>query len=148
MAKKTISGKQYNTEKATYLGSWSIGLSEADPNYIREDFYKKRTGEYFLSCEGGPSTKYAKANGDLWVSGSMIMPLSYEAAKKWAKEKLDSEKYDAIFGAISDDYESKETLFLTVSAAAYDKLDRAVSARGNGATKSSIIEELITSMDI
>jgi len=146
MAKKIINGKQYDTEKAVFIGKWSNKLLETDPNYITECLYKKRTGEFFLSCEGGESTKYAVSSGNTWTQGSKIIPLSYEEVKQWSNEKLSQIEYDAIFGAISTDYESKETLFLTISSAMYDKLDRLVSERGNGATKSSIIEELIASI--
>ena len=37
-----------------------------------------------------------------WCSGSRIMPLSYDEAKKWAEGNLSVEEYESAFGEVSE----------------------------------------------
>lgn len=95
--KKIINGRQYDTDKAQYMGGDSGGEGFT---YWSEELYQKRTGEFFLYGEGGARTRYARAISDnSWSGGEKIIPLSLEAAREWAEEHLDGEKWTAIFGA-------------------------------------------------
>lgn len=102
--KKIIDGKLYNTETAQKLNWWDNDLPTTDHEYCEEALYQKRTGEYFLLGHGGAMSKYAKPTGDNnWSGGSMIVPLSYDAAREWAEKHLNEQEYQAIFGEVSED---------------------------------------------
>jgi hypothetical protein len=96
--KKIINGKLYDTDKARYLGGDSYSNSR-DFHHWTEELYVKRTGEYFLYGEGGPMTKYAESTGqNTWSGGEKIMPMSMEAAREWAEEHLNADRYAELFG--------------------------------------------------
>ena len=96
--KKVVNGKMYNTETAEYIGTYSNNLSESDFRHLCEDLYKKKTGEFFLEGEGGPLTRYKEPVGDMWRSGSAIIPLDEAEAKAWVEAHLDAEAYIELFG--------------------------------------------------
>lgn len=101
--KKIIKNKQYDTDKARYLGGDSGG--EGFSRWS-EELYQKRTGEFFLYGEGGPMTRYAVATGEnSWKGGERIMPVSYDEARAWAEEHLTTEAYGQIFGLPGEDAE-------------------------------------------
>ena len=102
--KKIIKGKKYDTGTAKKIGSWWNGISYRDFGYVTEDLYIKKTGEYFLYGEGGPSSKYAKYNsaGGGYEGGNTITPLSKEEAMKWGEDKLNVDKYEEIFGEVEE----------------------------------------------
>ena len=95
--KKIINGRQYDTDKAQYMGGDSGGEGFS---HWSEELYQKRTGEFFLHGEGGALTKYAEYEGDnRWHSGEDIIPLSLEAAREWGEKHLDGDAWESIFGA-------------------------------------------------
>lgn len=95
--KKVINGKMYNTETAESLGYWSYS-NRFDLHFMEEELFKTKSGNYFLHCYGGPSTKYAVSQGsNSWSGGEHIEILSYGSAKKWAEERLSCEEYEKIF---------------------------------------------------
>lgn len=103
MAKMIINGKLYNTETATYVGGYSNSLSINDFNYYDEDLYRKSTGEYFLSGEGGPLSKYAEyLDGGCRTYGKDIFPLSLDEAKKWVEHHMSAEDYIDEFGEVEE----------------------------------------------
>ena len=104
--KKVINGRLYDTTTAKELGSWANAGGWRDFNHCEETLYRKRTGEFFLYGKGGPATKYAVSCGqNSWSGGFMIIPMSVEAARKWAEEHLDADEYEEIFGAPDEDAE-------------------------------------------
>ena len=138
--KKVINGKVYDSEKAKFLDSDSYG-APGDASYWKEWLYQKRTGEFFLFGEGGPMSKYSRILGDnSWGYGEEIIPLSYEAAQKWAEEHLSAEAYEKIFGEISESSE-KIAVLLSISASALDTAKRA--AVQDEMSLSAYIEKLI-----
>ena len=139
--KKIISGKVYDTERAKELGWWQNTGDCRDFAWVCETLYRKKTGEYFLHGEGGPATCYATAAGsNSWSGGTRIMPLSYAEARTWAEEKLEAEKYEAIFGAVAED-ESRQQVCLSLSAATAETIKRRAGELGISA--SAYIEQLV-----
>lgn len=125
--KKIINGKIYDTSTAEHVGGWNNNCSTSDFGYCSEDLYRKRTGEFFLHGEGGPASKYAVSCGNNdWGGGEQIIPLSYEAAQKWAEEHLDTDQYESIFGEVAED-NSRVTVTLSLSASAVEKARRAAA---------------------
>ena len=141
--KKIINGKIYDTATAERAGGWSNNRSTSDFSYCSEDLYRKRTGEFFLHGEGGPMSKYAVSCGNNeWGYGKQIIPLSYDAARKWAEEHLPADRYEAIFGEVGED-ESRAAVTLSLSASAIQKAKRAAAQQG--VSLSAYIEGLICS---
>ena len=127
--KKVINRKRYDTDTATLMGSDSYSNSR-DFKHWTEELYRKSNGEYFLYGEGGPLTKYARTVGqNEWTGGERIMPLSVEAAKKWAEEHLSGEEYEAIFGVIEDTSDDKVSWTINVSPATIERVKRTAGER-------------------
>ena len=127
--KKIIDGKLYDTETAKEMGCDSY-LYPRDFKHWVETLYKKRTGEFFLHGIGGPASKYAESCGqNQWSGGQKIIPLSYEAARSWAEEHLDTDDYQEIFGAVSEGDE-RTTLSISLDAATADRIRREAQERG------------------
>ncbi len=100
--KKIINGKKYDTDTAKFLGYWTNGLG-GDFRHVREELYRKKTGEYFLYGLGGPMSKYASCvSQNCWGGGEQITPLTEEKAKKWAEMHLSVDEYEAIFGDVEE----------------------------------------------
>lgn len=139
--KKIIKSKLYNTETAVCVGAWGNGVPPGDLDFLSESLYRKKTGEYFLHGAGGARTCYACAVGENnWAGGEEIRPLSYEAAREWAEQRLDADAYQAAFGAVPDDDRSR-VMTCTVSVGAYEAAKRAASKAGIGL--GAYIERLI-----
>lgn len=100
--KKIINGKAYNTETAKELGSYWNGYPHGDFSYVCETLYVKRTGEYFLHCEGGPFSEYVEYVGRERCFGSYIYPYSETEAKEWAEKKLSAEEFEKIFDEVEE----------------------------------------------
>ena len=127
--KKIINGKMYNTETATKLGAWDSG-DVGSLYYAEETLYQKRTGEFFLFGDGGPGTRYAKRVGNsTWCGGEMIIPLTYQEAADWAEKHLDADKYQEIFGPVSEDGDD-ESISARIPAALAAEARREAAKRG------------------
>lgn len=139
--KKIINNKNYDTETAKELGSWSNMVDYGNFSQFSETLFQKKTGEFFLYGKGGPMTKYAVAVGqNSWSGGSRIMPLSFQEAREWAEEHLDGDEYEAIFGEVAED-ESRVTVCYSLSAAAAETVKRRAAELGISA--SAYVESLI-----
>lgn len=100
--KKIINGRLYNTETAEYIGYDEYG-NVGDCHWWCESLFKKRTGEFYLFCEGGAFSQYGKQlRYNEWSEGRDIMPLSIAAAKEWAEDHLSYEKYVRCFGEVEE----------------------------------------------
>lgn len=139
--KKIINGKVYDTDTAKLIGSWDNGIY-GDLDSVSEDLYRKRTGEFFIFGKGGPRTKYATQTGsnNWWSGGSMIIPLTWDAAREWAEEHFDSDIYEEIFGQVVED-DSRTVVTISLSVGALEKAKRA--AAQSGISLSGYIESLI-----
>lgn len=137
--KKIINAKVYDTDTARHIGWWENEQSDLD--YVQETLYCKRTGEYFLYGEGGARTKYSTMQGaNSWSSGEMIIPLTYDAAREWAENHLETEKYLKEFEIESDD-ESKTKRSFYISNMNVEKLKE--YARKNELSVSESLDKLL-----
>lgn len=140
--KKIINSRKYDTETAKELGS--VRFNEGNDYIgIEETLYQKRNKEFFLYGWGGAGTKYSKRVGsNNWCSGSAIMPLSYEEAKRWAEKNLSAEEYESSFGEVSEGGEDgKINATFYISQKTNAEIDR-ISAK-KALSKSEIIEKAI-----
>ena len=138
--KKVINGRRYDTDAAKEMGSASFS-NRRDFNYWAETLYRKNTGEFFLYGEGGPRSRYAEVVGqNEWSGGEKIIPLSLEAAQKWAEENLDAEGYEKIFGVIEED-SAKRTVTFSLTERTIELISRMAAEKG--CTKSEVIETLV-----
>lgn len=139
--KKIIDGRKYDTATAREVGDWQNMDDVSDLRFICETLYRKKTGEYFLHGEGGAMTPYAEALGNNeWCGGETIAPMTYEAAREWAKERLGADEFESEFGEVAES-DGTATITLSVSAGARSKLQRMSSQTGK--TQSAIVEGLI-----
>lgn len=99
--KRIINGKMYNTDTAENLGEWWNG--ESGITFVLITLYRKKTGEYFLHCDGGAMTDFRKylGNGN-FGGGQQIKPLSEAEAREWAVEYLSANEYEQIFGPVAE----------------------------------------------
>lgn len=96
--KKIIDGKMYDTEKAEWVASSSYGNGWGDFNYESETLYITKNGQWFLSGEGGPLSKYSISVGMNQTSGSEVIELySEEEAKLFIEENGDTDTYEKYF---------------------------------------------------
>lgn len=95
--KKIINGKMYNTETAREVACWWNNMTGFDLVY--KTLYIKRTGEFFMYCEGGARTKYSVRCGDnTWTGGSKIVPVTEDFAKSWLCNNDFDDEYIELFG--------------------------------------------------
>ena len=96
--KRIIKGKLYNTDTASRIGSCEFS-NPGNFRYCFEELYRKNNGEFFLSGEGGPLSKYREQVGSGgWTSGEAIIPLTIEEAKAWCENHLSADSYIELFG--------------------------------------------------
>jgi len=139
--KKIIANKVYDTATAQCVGGWSNMDDAGNLSYVWEGLYRKRTGELFLHGEGGPATKYAQTLGqNSWGSGEKIIPLTYDAAREWAEEKLTGDEYEAIFGLPADD-DGATALYVNIDSATLAAARQAAAQAGS--TLSAWVEDAL-----
>lgn len=138
--KRYIKNKVYDTDTARFIGR--IGYSNpGDLNYWSDNLYQKKTGEFFMFCEGGAMSKYSKQTGDNeWSGDWTIKPVNYDEAEKWAQINLDADTYEKYFVAQTDD-DGKVQMGINVSKANAERLRKNSAKLGMGV--SQYIESLI-----
>lgn len=142
--KKIINGKQYDTDKAKYLGGDSAGDGSTRWS---EELYQKRTGEFFVYGEGGAMTRYAVATSESnWKGGERILPMSYDEAKAWAEDHLGADQYGKIFG-LPDEDSGSVALNLLLDAQIMAKVRAKAAEEGTSltATVSALLEKGLSS---
>ena len=133
--------KTYDTETATKIGGNGYGYPR-DFRYWYEALYRKKNGEYFLSGEGGPLSKYAVSTGTSETSGSeTIIPMTPDEARDWAEVNLDADDYIAAFGTPEED-DDHVIVTVNFNKATYDMINR--EAASAGVTVDDYIERLVT----
>ena len=138
--KKIINGKLYDTDKAQELGNYEFSRRNCF-DWYSETLYRKRTGGFFLYCEGNAMSPYARRSDNGSGYGERIKPLTYSEAQEWAEENLDGDDYISIFGDPEED-DTRQSLNLSLSAAVVRKIKQ--EAARQGLTVSSYIESLVS----
>ena len=107
--RKVIDGRTYNTSTSEILGTWENIQDQSDLSYCAETLYRNSKGSLFIHGQGGPKSRYAKEVGAAsTIAGEQIIPLTLEAAKKWAEEYLTVEEYEEAFSAQEEAGPEKE----------------------------------------
>lgn len=100
---KVINGKMYNTETAELIASCDNGLGSHELYYVREELYRKKTGEFFLLGTSGPGGIYAQlVEGGGTRGASEIIPYTIDEAKEWLEENASADVYVATFGEVEE----------------------------------------------
>lgn len=133
---KIINGKRYDTDTAKEMALWTNGHNYSDFNWVSETLYRKKTGEFFLHCEGGPMTMYNSRSGSGWGYGEVIRPLSEEEARIWAEKKLDGDEYEEIFGEVTED-ETRKIVTYSLPVSVIEKIK--AEAEEKGMTLSDVV---------
>lgn len=134
---KIINGKRYNTETAELIDSYSKFSGSFE--YIHEELYRKRTGEFFLYGKGGARSKYAeRVEQNTWQGGEDITPLNEDEAKAWLEKFSDAEHYEACFDVID---EMPSVLRVDLAPSEMKRLRDA--ARKNGRSIADEVRQLI-----
>lgn len=89
-----IRNRLYNTETAKMIGKWEINdKGKEDSQFAQETLFRKKTGEYFLLCEGGADSVHSSRDKDgRKIKGEFIQLISFDEAKQWMEKHLDFEK--------------------------------------------------------
>jgi len=100
--KKVINGKLYDTEKATFIGRYTYS-HEGDFNFLCQELYVTKSGNFFIAGEGGAMSRYASSTGQNSVSGGEdIEVLTKEEALAWAEEHLPVDEFEEHFDDIEE----------------------------------------------
>jgi hypothetical protein len=84
---RVIDRKLYDTDRAEQIAQYAPNKDRSDLYYLVETLYEAAGGGYFLHCEGGAATQYAKpCSGGGTTGGAEIEPLDEEAALDWCEE--------------------------------------------------------------
>lgn len=85
--KKTINHVTYNTDTADFIKEVKNGYFPTDFNYEYRALCRTPKGSYFLYCEGGARTRWAKRLENGWYrAGERIIPLSDNEASAWMSD--------------------------------------------------------------
>ena len=140
--KKILSGKVYDTATAKLVGDWDNGHFTNYFEYCSESLYRKKSGEFFIHGQGHALSKYAGHSGSNTGWGEKIIPLTYEAAQKWAEEHLDAEDYIALFGEPEKD-DSRTKINVCMSSAQADKIKQ-LAARAGMSLSDYIVSKVLS----
>lgn len=101
--KKIISGKVYDTEKAQLIAEvHHDNINDADGKSLKQWFYRKKTGEFFVHVEG-TALELQNIFQYGYKPNAGIYTLTYEQAQQWAEKELTAEQWEEIFGDPEDD---------------------------------------------
>jgi hypothetical protein len=141
--KKIINGAKYDTNTAKELGNWDNNELYGDFNYCEETLYRTKSGKYFLHGEGGAMSIYSESCGNNSRSGGEeIIPMSREAAMRWAEEHLSGDEYETIFGEVEEAADDAKQMNVFVSP----KLKAALwkLAEERKMSLSAVVDELLS----
>lgn len=141
--KRIIKNKVYDTNTAQRLAENGYNYP-GDLNFWNETLYRKRTGEYFLHCEGGANSRYAeRIDANSWSGGERITPVTEEEAREWAERNLDGDQYEEIFEPVVDEEpEAGKQLMTVYINKRYAEIIKA-EARRLGMSQGDYIEAMI-----
>jgi hypothetical protein len=85
--KQIISRKLYDTDKAEQIAKHGAIVDKGDFHALAETLYKDSDGEYFLHCQGGAATKYAKRVQEGKTFGEEIRVVTKKEALDWCEKR-------------------------------------------------------------
>lgn len=138
--RKIIENKVYDTETAKEIAYANNGYFSNDYDFAEETLYRKRTGEYFIHGHGNAMSKYGAIVARAAVGSEKIIPLSFSEAEEWAKNNLNAEEYENIFGEIVED-ESCTVVGISLKKDVHEKAKR--NAQKKSISVSAYISTLI-----
>lgn len=82
----------YNTERDFVVAEFeNDGENEL---HFSEILYFSKTDGFYLHCEGGSNTRYArKVSNNIWVAGEHFLPLTEKEAYRFALKNLDEAEF-------------------------------------------------------
>lgn len=99
--RKIINGSRYDSETAKRMATWESDQDYTSFSHTEETLCRTKAGKWFLHGTGNAASIYASRRGDGWSgSGEKIIPLSEEAARQWAEQRLSGDLVEQIFGSI------------------------------------------------
>ena len=82
---KIINNKKYDTAESVKIGEY-IYSNQDDDQHVWETLYKSAKGQYYLSSEGGPASRYRKEIGsNSWSRGSKDELITEQKALEWCQ---------------------------------------------------------------
>jgi len=95
---KLYHGRTYNTRTAFERATWRNDGDFTDYTHIEETLYETRNGYFFLFCQGGFLTAYARYKPTNRSRGNqIIIPLDIPQAAEWASKRVSTEEFWNIF---------------------------------------------------
>jgi len=85
--KQVINRKLYDTDNAEQIGKHGSIVDKQDFHALAETLYKSPEGEYFLHCQGGAATQYAKQTNNGTTYGEKIQVLTTDEALNWCEKR-------------------------------------------------------------
>lgn len=128
--KKIINNRVYDTSTAKRCSDpVDIGSIE-EYDFYALTLYQKRNGEFFLFRDvfRGPLD-------------DGIVPLSYEDARQWAESNVSANKYEELFGTVSED-DSRAAINLSLPCSLIEQTRRIAAAQN--ISLSAYVETLLT----
>ena len=100
--KRVIAGRVYNTETATDI--CTEDRCQSDFADHTTTLYRTKNGNYFLSGEGGPQSRWSQSCGqNSWSGGSGLVAIDKEEAQEFAERcELDPDDMIAAGFAITE----------------------------------------------
>jgi len=96
--KAIIDKKMYDTEDAELIGEYQPYIDPHDFNWLLEQLYKTKKGNYFLYAEGGPKSCYSKRIGNNTIDGDcFIKALTREEALEWCDYRAQPDNVEKEF---------------------------------------------------
>lgn len=127
--KKVINGKVYDTTKAQLIAeAHHDSIKDADGKSLKQWFYRKKTGEFFVQAEGAAIELENIFQHD-YKPNAGIYPLTYEQAQRWAERELTAERWEEIFGDPEDD-ETQVSVNISMTAKAANTLKQNAAKAG------------------
>ena len=128
--KKIINNRVYDTSTAKRCSDpVDIGSIE-EYDFYALTLYQKRNGEFFLFRDvfRGPLD-------------DGIVPLSYEDARQWAESNVSANKYEELFGTVSED-DSRASINISLPCSLIEQARRIAAAQN--ISLSAYVETLLT----
>lgn len=82
-------GKLYDTATAKLVLTAAGKEPASSPRFYRQTLYRKRTGEFFLHCEGGPESpaaRFTRPGQSKPLAGEFIQPVDAIGAREFVEE--------------------------------------------------------------